>query len=424
LYVEERTVDKILIQGGRTLRGEVEVSGSKNAALPNLIASLLTDEECVFTNVPNLNDVSTAMKLLHQLGAKAERTEAGVMVQAHAVRECLAPYDLVRTMRASFLVLGPLLARFGIARVSTPGGCAIGNRPVNIHLDGLERMGATVFLRSGYVEARARRLRGAKLCLDFPSVGATENLIMAATLAEGTTVIENAAREPEIVDLCSTLTAMGARIEGSGSAVICIEGVRNLHGVRHRVIADRIEAGTFMVAASLCQGDVTIRGACLKHLDALAQKLVESGSDVSEKDGCVRVKGNGRPKSLDIETMPYPGFPTDLQAQVMVLMAVGTGSSVITETIFENRFMHVQELRRMGADIRVEGNRAFVKGVPELLGAPVMATDLRASVSLILAGLVARDLTQVSRVYHLDRGYERIEEKFAGLGAVIERCDS
>jgi UDP-N-acetylglucosamine 1-carboxyvinyltransferase len=332
-----------------------------------------------------------------------------------------APYDLVKTMRASFLVLGPLLARFGEARVSTPGGCAIGTRPVNLHLKGLTQMGADVDLVHGYVEAKARRLKGAKIYLDLPSVGATENLMMAATLAEGTTVIENAAKEPEIEDLAAVLRKMGANVEGAGSDIIRIDGAARLHGVRHHVIPDRIEAGTFMVAAALTGGDVAVRGALANHLDGFLLKLKEAGVALSVEEGGIKVRGDGKLKSVDITTLPYPGFPTDLQAQVMVLMAVAEGASVITETIFENRFMHAQELNRMGADIRLEGNRAIVRGVKKLSGAPAMATDLRASVSLILAGLVAEGQTEISRVYHLDRGYEHIERKLSGLGADIQR---
>jgi UDP-N-acetylglucosamine 1-carboxyvinyltransferase len=328
---------------------------------------------------------------------------------------------LVKTMRASFLVLGPLLARFGEARVSTPGGCAIGTRPVNLHLKGLTQMGADVDLVHGYVEAKARRLKGAKIYLDLPSVGATENLMMAATLAEGTTVIENAAKEPEIEDLAAVLRKMGANVEGAGSDIIRIDGAARLHGVRHHVIPDRIEAGTFMVAAALTGGDVAVRGALANHLDGFLLKLKEAGVALSVEEGGIKVRGDGKLKSVDITTLPYPGFPTDLQAQVMVLMAVAEGASVITETIFENRFMHAQELNRMGADIRLEGNRAIVRGVKKLSGAPAMATDLRASVSLILAGLVAEGQTEISRVYHLDRGYEHIERKLSGLGADIQR---
>ncbi|MBI3061862.1 MAG: UDP-N-acetylglucosamine 1-carboxyvinyltransferase [Deltaproteobacteria bacterium] len=420
-------MDKILIQGGRRLEGEVAVSGSKNAALPLLISSLLTPEKCLYQGIPDLMDIHTTLKLLSRLGVTVEKDgrQAGgvgqVALQAGGLSGMEAPYDLVKTMRASFLVLGPLLARFGQARVSTPGGCAIGMRPVNLHLKGLAEMGAEIDLVHGYVEARAKKLRGARIYLDLPSVGATENLMMAGTLAEGTTVIENAAKEPEIEELATVLNKMGARIDGAGGGIVTIEGVGGLHGVSHRVVPDRIEAGTFMVAAALTGGDIAVRGARPDHLDAFVLKLKEAGVGVAVAGDEIRVKGANKPKSVDITTLPYPGFPTDLQAQMMVLMSVSAGVSVITETIFENRFMHALELSRMGADIRLEGNRAIVKGVGSLSGAPVMATDLRASVSLVLAGLVAKGQTEISRVYHLDRGYEHIERKLSRLGADIQR---
>jgi UDP-N-acetylglucosamine 1-carboxyvinyltransferase len=419
-------VDKIIVQGGRRLEGEVTVSGSKNAALPILISSLLTAEPCVYQAIPNLADIHTTLRLLSGLGVKLDREAwarggGDLTLQAEGVGKLEASYDLVKTMRASFLVMGPLLARFGEARVSTPGGCAIGARPVNLHLKGLEALGATIEQDHGYIVARAARLRGAKIYLDLPSVGATENLLMAAALAEGTTVIENAAKEPEIEDLAAALNKMGARIAGAGSDLIKIEGVSALHGVTHRVIPDRIEAGSFVIAGALSGGEISIKGARPAHLEAFLIKLKEAGLTLSADENSIQVKGNGRLKSVDVTTLPYPGFPTDLQAQMMVLMAVADGVSVVTETIFENRFMHVQELDRMGAEIRLEGNRAVVRGVKELSGAPVMASDLRASVALILAGLVARGTTEISRVYHLDRGYERIEQKLSKLGARIER---
>ena len=420
-------MDKILIQGGRRLEGEVSVSGSKNAALPLLISSLLTPEKCLYQGIPDLMDIHTTLKLLSRLGVTVEKDgrQAGgvgqVALQAGGLSGMEAPYDLVKTMRASFLVLGPLLARFGQARVSTPGGCAIGMRPVNLHLKGLAEMGAEIDLVHGYVEAKAKKLRGARIHLDLPSVGATENLMMAGTLAEGTTIIENAAKEPEIEELATVLNKMGARIGGAGRGMVTIEGVGGLHGVSHRVVPDRIEAGTFMVAAALTGGDIAVRGARSDHLDAFVLKLQEAGVGVAVAADEIRVKGAIKPKSVDITTLPYPGFPTDLQAQMMVLMSVSAGVSVITETIFENRFMHALELSRMGADIRLEGNRAVVKGVGSLSGAPVMATDLRASVSLVLAGLVAKGQTEISRVYHLDRGYEHIERKLSRLGADIQR---
>ncbi|OGQ79223.1 MAG: UDP-N-acetylglucosamine 1-carboxyvinyltransferase [Deltaproteobacteria bacterium RIFCSPLOWO2_12_FULL_60_19] len=416
-------MDKILVSGGRRLEGEVRASGSKNAALPVLISSLLTAEPCSYESIPDLMDIQTVLKLLKGLGVKVDGDlrSGRVTLAAGRVDKLEAPYDLVKTMRASFLVLGPLLARFGEARVSTPGGCAIGARPVNLHLNGLAELGAEIQMTHGYVEARAKRLRGAKIYLDLPSVGATENLMMAAALAEGSTVIENAAKEPEIEDLASALNRMGARIQGAGSDIVKIEGARELHGLSHRVIPDRIEAGSFMVASALTRGDVLVRDVRPDHLDVFVLKLREAGVECSVEPDKVRIKGNGRVKGVDITTLPYPGFPTDLQAQMMVLMTVADGVSVITENIFENRFMHALELDRMGADIRLEGNRAVVRGVASLSGAPVMATDLRASVSLVLAGLVANGTTEISRVYHLDRGYEHIERKLSALGAEIKR---
>ncbi len=419
-------MDSIVIEGGTVLEGAVPLGGSKNAALPVLISSLLTADKCSYNRVPALRDVRTTLRLLSRLGVTIERdvvADGRLELTADKVHEREAPYDLVKTMRASFLVLGPLLARFGEARVSTPGGCAIGSRPVDLHLQGLERMGAVISQDHGYVDARARKLRGAVIPLAFPSVGATENLMMAATLARGETVIRNAAREPEIAELAAVLTKMGAKVSGAGGEVIRIEGVDEVHGVSHEMSPDRIETGTFMVGAALTGGDVLIEDARAEDLEAFTAKLREAGARVEREAGGVRVTGNGRARGTDVATLPYPGFPTDLQAQMMVLMAVSDGASVITENIFENRFMHVQELNRMGARITLDGNRATVRGVAELSGAPVMATDLRASVSLVLAGLVARGVTEVSRVYHLDRGYEDIEGKLAGLGADIRRVD-
>jgi UDP-N-acetylglucosamine 1-carboxyvinyltransferase len=414
-------MDRILIRGGRGLKGEVTIDGAKNAALPILLAALLTSERCTFHNVPAVVDVRTTLRLLADLGARVAEEDGVITVQAERLARLEAQYDLVKTMRASFLALGPLLARFGRARVSTPGGCAIGSRPVNLHLDGLQKMGARTRIVHGYVEAEAEQLRGAHIHLDMPSVGATEHLMMVATLTEGTTTIEHAAREPEVVDLARALTLMGAKIAGAGEDIITIEGVAALHGVDVSIIPDRIEAGTFMMAAAITSGDIYVRGARSDHLHAVILKLREAGADVQEDSGGVRVIGNGRLRSVDVKTMPHPGFPTDLQAQMMALMALADGRSVISETIFENRFMHVLELNRMGADIKVEGNSAFVRGVATLSGAPVMATDLRASVCLILAGLAADGITEVSRVYHLDRGYTRIEEKLSALGADIRR---
>ncbi|MFI5364808.1 MAG: UDP-N-acetylglucosamine 1-carboxyvinyltransferase [Candidatus Binatia bacterium] len=414
-------MDKILIRGGRALKGEVAVDGAKNAALPILLAALLTPERCTFRNVPAVVDVRTTLRLLADLGVRVEDGDGVIVVQAERLARLEAQYDLVKTMRASFLALGPLLARFGRARVSTPGGCAIGSRPVDLHLDGLQKMGARVRIVHGYVEAETEQLRGTRIHLDMPSVGATEHLMMVATLAEGRTVIEHAAREPEVVHLARTLALMGAKIAGAGEDVITIEGVPALHGVDVSIIPDRIEAGTFMMAAAITGGDVSVRGARADDLHVVILKLREAGADVQEDAEGVRVIGNGRLRSVDVKTMPYPGFPTDLQAQMMALLTLADGRSVISETIFENRFMHVLELNRMGADIKVEGNNAIVRGVATLSGAPVMATDLRASVCLILAGLAAEGVTEVARVYHLDRGYTRIEEKLSALGADIRR---
>jgi len=416
-------MDTIVIRGGRPLEGEVTVSGSKNAALPLLFSALLTRERCVIKNVPMLADVATALQVLRHLGAHAQRSPDGreVIIEARDIAHSEAPYDLVKTMRASFLVLGPLLARFGRARVSTPGGCAIGARPVDFHLSGLQRLGANLRIHEGYVEAEAGGLRGAKVVLDFPSVGATQQLLMAAALAEGTTVIENAAREPETVCLALALARMGAAIRGAGTSEITIEGRPELGGAVHTVIPDRIETGTYLVAGAITGGAVRVAGARADHLEAFSGKLREAGVIVAESESGVRVEPDGPLTAVDVRTMPYPGFPTDLQAQFMSLMTRANGTSAITETIFENRFLHAQELVRMGADVRVDGNRAVVRGPQPLSGAPVMATDLRASVCLVLAGLAARGTTRVSRVYHLDRGYERVEAKLSALGADIAR---
>jgi UDP-N-acetylglucosamine 1-carboxyvinyltransferase len=421
-------VDRIVVKGGRPLGGEVTISGSKNSALPLLFASLLTRERCRFRNVPVLADIRTTIRLLQDLGVELHSFEGyTVELAAQSLTSFEAPYELVKTMRASFLSLGPLLSREGRARVSTPGGCAIGARPVNLHLSGFEKMGAKLDIVHGYVEAEApacrggRRLRGARIALHTPSVGATENLMMAATLARGVTEIENAAREPEIQDLADALGKMGAKIEGAGSPIVRIDGVEELRGVDHEVIADRIEAGTFAVAAAITGGDCLLRGARAAHLDAFLLKLEEAGVRLEAGGEGIRVRGPERPRSVTLKTAPFPGFATDLQAQMMALMSVAEGSAMITETIFENRFMHALELVRLGADITIEGNNAVVRGVERLSGAPVMATDLRASVSLIVAGLAADNTTEIHRVYHLDRGYERIEEKLRGLGADIRR---
>jgi len=419
-------MDTIIVQGGKSLAGAIAVSGAKNAALPILISSLLTAEPCTYQGVPHLADIRTTLKLLSGLGDQSDnqRWLAGaddLTLCAKHITNFEAPYDLVKTMRASFLVLGPLVARFGTARVSTPGGCAIGARPINLHLKGLEALGATIEQTHGYIEAKAKKLHGAKIYLDLPSVGATENLMMAAALADGTTILENAAKEPEIEDLANALNGMGGQVHGAGGDIVHIEGVKELHGVTHRIISDRIEAGSFVIAAALTGGEVLVKRARAAHLDAFLIKLDEAGVTLSADESGIRVRRNGSIKSVDVTTLPYPGFPTDLQAQLMVLMAVADGVSVMTETIFENRFMHAQELDRMGAQIKLEGNRAIVRGVHELSGAPVMASDLRASIALILAGLVAKGTTEVSRVYHLDRGYERIENKLSLLGAQIVR---
>ena len=415
-------MDSLLINGGLPLRGTVRVGGAKNAALPCMAAALLTDEPVALSNVPRLADVRTIARLLQHLGVAVEglRTES-LTLRAGRARELTAPYDLVRTMRASVLVLGPLVARYGRARVSLPGGCAIGPRPINLHLAGLERLGATIALSDGYVEAKAPRLRGERIVFDLQTVTGTENLVMAAALAEGTTVLENAACEPEVSDLANLLNAMGARVGGAGTTTITVEGVRSLRGASHRIIPDRIETGTFALAAAITGGDVRIEACEPRHLEAVVEKLREAGARVEEGEGTLRVAAGGRARGVDVQTRTYPGFATDMQAQFMALMAVAEGQSAITETIFEKRFMHVNELLRMGADIQVRGNTAVVRGVPGLSGAPVMATDLRASASLVLAGLAAAGATRVLRIYHLDRGYEALEVKLRGLGADIRR---
>ncbi len=414
-------MDRILISGGRRLHGEVEVSGAKNAALPILASTILGGGECLLTNVPSVVDVVTMGKLLRILGAQIETDGSRVMVNAASVTSAEAPYDLVRTMRASVLVLGPLVARHGEAVVSLPGGCAIGARPVDLHLAGLTKMGAEVRIEHGYIHAMARRLHGARIQLDLPTVTGTENLMMAACLADGTTVIENAAKEPEIADLALFLAKRGARISGAGTDQITIEGVRELRGADHEVIPDRIEAGTHLVAGAITRGDVTVRRCVPEHLEALVEKLRETGAEVTAGKESVRVRTDRRLSAVNIKTFGYPGFATDMQAQIMALMCVSEGTSVITETVFESRFIHVPELIRMGAEITLDGNHAVVNGRASLTAAPVMASDLRASAGLIVAGLAAEGETELSRVYHLDRGYERIEEKLRALGAVITR---
>jgi UDP-N-acetylglucosamine 1-carboxyvinyltransferase len=419
-------MQKIVVTGGVPLQGEVRISGAKNAVLPILCATLLADGPMDIGNVPHLHDVVTTIKLLRELGASVEHDidNGHVRVDARSVNSHVAPYELVKTMRASVLVLGPLLARYGAAEVSLPGGCAIGSRPVDQHIKGMQALGAEVSVEHGFIKARAERLKGGRVVFDMVSVGATENVMMAAALADGVSVLENAAMEPEIVDLADCLIAMGAKIDGAGSNRITVHGVERLHGGRHDVVADRIETGTFLVAAAMTGGRIVCRAARPETLDAVIDKLTEAGAEITEDVDSITLDMHGkRPKAVNITTAPHPGFPTDMQAQFMALNCVADGVSVISETIFENRFMHVQELHRLGADIRIEGHTAIVRGLPQLSGAPVMATDLRASASLILAGLVADGETIIDRIYHLDRGYERIEAKLSALGAKIKRID-
>jgi UDP-N-acetylglucosamine 1-carboxyvinyltransferase len=414
-------MDKIIIRGGERLIGEVAVSGSKNASLPIFAASLLTEGENIFHNVPNLRDILTITRVLKNLGVKVDGADGHYRVDATEISNDEAPYDLVKTMRASILVLGPLVARMRKARVSLPGGCAIGARPINLHLMGLEAMGAEIDLRRGYVEAKADRLKGATISFDTVTVTGTENLMMAATLAKGKTVLQNAAMEPEVVDLAHFLKKMGAKIEGAGTGLIQIEGVESLHAAEHSVIPDRIEAGTLMIAAGLTRGNIKLLRCPFHNMETVIHKLRETGMEIDPEGEGVRVVGSRRIRSVDVKTQPYPGFPTDMQAQFMTLMSLARGLSIITETIFENRFIHVNELQRMGADIRIQGNTAIIQGAESLSGAQVMATDLRASASLVLAGLAADGVTEISRVYHLDRGYEELDRKLAGLGANIKR---
>ena len=415
-------MEKLAIEGGVALNGEVAISGAKNAALPILCAGLLTAEALTISNVPHLRDVTTMLSLLGQMGMSISVDEKlGIELRAADIHTPEAPYDMVKTMRASVLVLGPLTARLGEARVSLPGGCAIGLRPVDQHLKGLQAMGATITMDHGYMIVRAPRLKGARICMDVVTVTGTENLMMAATLADGTTIIENAAREPEVVDLAVCLTAMGANIKGAGTDTITVEGVKALHGASHVVMPDRIETGTFLVAAAVSGGKVRVTGARPNTLDAVLNKLREAGAKIDSGEDWISVEASGRLKAVNFRTAPYPAFPTDMQAQFVALNSVAEGAGVVHEDIFENRFMHVQELQRLGADIEVDGNTAVVKGVAGLDGATVMATDLRASASLVIAGLVARGTTIVDRIYHLDRGYEAIEEKLSRLGARIKR---
>ena len=414
-------MDKLIIRGGKRLEGDIRISGAKNAALPILCAGLLTAEILDLTNVPRLHDVSTMLHLLRQMGLRAEQDGEKLMLDGSGINNFEAPYDLVKTMRASILVLGPMLARFGEARVSLPGGCAIGSRPVEQHIKGLQAMGADISIEAGYIHAKAGRLKGARIMTDMITVTGTENLLMAAALAEGETVLENAAREPEVTDLARLLVRMGAKIGGIGTDRLVIEGVETLHGAAHTVIADRIETGTFLCAVAATGGDVTLTGTRTDILDAVLDKLREAGAEISSGEGWVRVKMDARPRAVNFRTTEYPGFPTDMQAQFMALNCLAGKSSIVTETIFENRFMHVQELNRLGASIKTEGNTALIMGMDRLVGAPVMATDLRASASLVIAGLAAEGETVVDRIYHLDRGYDRMEEKLSAVGADITR---
>ena len=416
-------MDKLIIEGGHPLSGDIRISGAKNAALPVLAAALLADSTMKISNIPHLHDITTTMELLGRMGVSLTVAEKmSIEVDASTLTECIAPYELVKTMRASILVLGPLLARYGEAYVSLPGGCAIGARPVNLHIEGLRRMGANIEVENGYVRARADRLKGTTLVMDTVTVTGTENIMMAATLADGITVIENAAREPEVVDLANCLIRMGAKIHGAGTARIEIEGVKSLHGIEYKVIPDRIETGTYLVAAAITGGKVHLKDTTPSFLDAVIQKLNEAGAEIQTGPDWISLDMHGRrPHSVNLKTAPYPAFPTDMQAQFVALNTVANGTGTIAESVFENRFMHINEMMRMGANIHIEGNAAICKGVDHLTGAPVMATDLRASASLVIAGLVARGETDVLRIYHIDRGYECIEEKLSQLGARIHR---
>jgi UDP-N-acetylglucosamine 1-carboxyvinyltransferase len=416
-------MDRLIITGGRPLNGEIRISGAKNAALPIIVATLLADEPVTVCNIPHLNDITTTMELLGRMGVSITMGEKmDVEVDSSTISNFAAPYELVKTMRASILVLGPLLARFGQAEVSLPGGCAIGSRPVNLHIHGLELMGADISVEGGYIKAKSQRLRGAKIVMDLVTVTGTENLMMAATLADGRTIIENAAREPEVVDLANCLNSMGAKVSGAGSDIITIDGVERLHGTRYSVLPDRIETGTYLVAAAITSGKVKLKNTSPQHCDAITSKLEEAGARIETGADWISLDMQGRiPEAVDIRTAPYPAFPTDMQAQFCALNAIANGTGIITETVFENRFMHIQELQRMGAELALKGNTVVCNGVDKLTGAPVMATDLRASASLVLAGLVANGDTMVDRIYHIDRGYECIEEKLQQLGAQIRR---
>ncbi len=414
-------MDKLIISGGHRLSGEITISGAKNAALPILCAGLLTTDTVTLSNVPPLRDVQTMLRLLQQMGLKTEQQGENITLNGCGINNFCAPYELVKTMRASILVLGPLVARFGQAKVSLPGGCAIGSRPVEQHIKGLRAMGAEIEIDAGYIHAKAGRLKGARITTDMITVTGTENLLMAATLAEGETVLENAAREPEVTDLANLLVKMGAKIEGIGTDRLVIHGVEQLHGASHEVIADRIETGTFLCAVAAAGGDVTLVRTQDNILDAVLDKIRETGAEITTGDSWIRIRMNNRPKGVSFRTTEYPGFPTDMQAQFMAVNCIASDASHAVETIFENRFMHVQELNRLGARIKTEGNTAFVKNVEKLIGAPVMATDLRASASLVIAGLAAHGKTHVNRIYHLDRGYDRMEEKLSAVGANIQR---
>ncbi len=421
LPLTDNFMQKLAIQGGYRLKGEVKISGAKNAALPIMCASLLTADALHLSNLPDMHDVKTMVRLLQQMGVRIESGVQSATFNADTVDKLEAPYDMVKTMRAAILVLGPLLTRFGEARVSLPGGCAIGSRPVDLHIKGLQAMGASIHIEHGYIHATAKRLQGARICFDLISVTGTENLMMAAVLAEGVTVLENAAREPEVVDLANCLIAMGAKIEGAGSDKITICGVEALHGAEYAVMPDRIESGTFLVAVAATGGQITLTGARADTLDNVLDKLREAGAVIDVIADRISIAMDGRPRAVNLRTAPYPAFPTDMQAQFMAMNAIAEGSSKVVETIFENRFMHVQELQRLGAQIEIEGNTAVIQGRAQLEGANVMATDLRASASLVIAGMVAQGETIVDRIYHLDRGYEHIEAKLSALGAVIRR---
>ncbi|MES2069141.1 MAG: UDP-N-acetylglucosamine 1-carboxyvinyltransferase [Pseudomonadota bacterium] len=414
-------MDKLLITGGTRLAGDVSISGAKNAALPILCAGLLTADDVVLHNVPALQDVATMLKLLRQMGLQVSQQDGVVTLNGSGIDQLEAPYDLVKTMRASILVLGPLVARFGEAKVSLPGGCAIGSRPVDQHIKGLQAMGADITIEAGYIHARAKKLKGTRVVTDMITVTGTENLLMAATLAEGETVLENAAREPEVTDLANLLVAMGAKIEGIGTDRLVIQGVERLHGATHTVIADRIETATFLCAVAAAGGDITLRNVRSDILDVALDKLREAGVILTSGPDWIRAQMSSRPKAVSFRTTEYPGFPTDMQAQFMALNCIASGNSRVTETIFENRFMHVQEMNRLGAAIEIDGHTALITGVDKLVGAPVMATDLRASASLVIAGLAAEGETLIDRIYHLDRGYDRMEVKLSGVGANIRR---